>query len=30
MNKEQLTLLTAKLDKLDGSMRKLFGYCISK
>ena len=27
---KKLTLLTAKLDKLDGSMRKLFGYCISK
>ena len=27
---KKLTLLTAKLDKLDGSMRKLFGYCITK
>merc|ERR1711924_305527 len=27
---KKLTLLTAKLEKLDGSMRKLFGYCITK
>ena len=27
---KKLTLLTSKLDKLDGELRKLFGYCVTK